>query len=303
MTTTGPRQSETATQLGGALSGLVRTMRPRHWVKNVVVLAAPLASGTLFEPPVLAAVGIAFVAFSLAASGVYIVNDIQDVDADRAHPIKCHRPIAAALVSPRLALTVAVALFVTAVGVSFLASVELVLVTVVYLAVQLAYCWGLKHQPVLDISIVASGFVLRAIAGGAAAGIVLSQWFLLTTAFGALFMVAGKRYAELQLAERTGAKIRKSLERYTASYLRFVWTLSATGVIMTYGLWAFQLSQTNHTRWPVISLMPFVLAILRYALDVDEGNGGEPEQIILSDRMLQALGGCLTLTFIAALYL
>jgi decaprenyl-phosphate phosphoribosyltransferase len=303
MTTTGPRQSETATQLGGALSGLVRTMRPRHWVKNVVVLAAPLASGTLFEPPVLAAVGIAFVAFSLAAAGVYIVNDIQDVDADRAHPIKCHRPIAAALVSPRLALTVAVALFVTAVGVSFLASVDLVLVTVVYLAVQLAYCWGLKHQPVLDISIVASGFVLRAIAGGAAAGIVLSQWFLLTTAFGALFMVAGKRYAELQLAERTGAKIRKSLERYTASYLRFVWTLSATGVIMTYGLWAFQLSQTNHTRWPVISLVPFVLAIMRYALDVDEGNGGEPEQIILSDRMLQALGGCLTLTFIAALYL
>jgi decaprenyl-phosphate phosphoribosyltransferase len=303
MTTTGPRQSETATQLGGALSGLVRTMRPRHWVKNVVVLAAPLASGTLFEPPVLAAVGIAFVAFSLAAAGVYIVNDIQDVDADRAHPIKCHRPIAAALVSPRLALTVAVALFVTAVGVSFLASVELVLVTVVYLAVQLSYCWGLKHQPVLDISIVASGFVLRAIAGGAAAGIVLSQWFLLTTAFGALFMVAGKRYAELQLAERTGAKIRKSLERYTASYLRFVWTLSATGVIMTYGLWAFQLSQSNHTRWPVISLVPFVLAILCYALDVDEGNGGEPEQIILSDRMLQALGGCLTLTFIAALYL
>jgi decaprenyl-phosphate phosphoribosyltransferase len=303
MTTTGPRQSETATQLGGALSGLVRTMRPRHWVKNVVVLAAPLASGTLFEPPVLAAVGIAFVVFSLAAAGVYIVNDIQDVDADRAHPIKCHRPIAAALVSPRLALTVAVALFVTAVGVSFLASVELVLVTVVYLAVQLSYCWGLKHQPVLDISIVASGFVLRAIAGGAAAGIVLSQWFLLTTAFGALFMVAGKRYAELQLAERTGAKIRKSLERYTASYLRFVWTLSATGVIMTYGLWAFQLSQSNHSRWPVISLVPFVLAILRYALDVDEGNGGEPEQIILSDRTLQALGGCLTLTLIAALYL
>jgi decaprenyl-phosphate phosphoribosyltransferase len=303
MTTTGPTQSETGTQLGGALSGLVRTMRPRHWVKNVVVLAAPAASGTLFEPPVLAAVGIAFVAFSLAASGVYIVNDIQDVEADRAHPTKCHRPIAAALVSPRLALMVAVALFVTAVGASFLASVELVLVTVVYLAVQLSYCWGLKHQPVLDISIVASGFVLRAIAGGAAAGIVLSQWFLLTTAFGALFMVAGKRSAELQLAERTGAKIRKSLERYTASYLRFVWTLSATGVIMTYGLWAFQLSQTSHSRWPVISLVPFVLAIMRYALDVDGGNGGEPEEIILSDRTLQALGGCLILTLIAALYL
>ena len=303
MTTSGPRQRETDTPFGSSLPGLVRTLRPRQWVKNVVVLAAPLAGGTLFEPRVLAAVGIAFVAFTLAASGVYLVNDVYDIDADRTHPTKCHRPIAAGLVSPRLALAVAVVLFVSAVEVSFLASVELVLVTVVYLAVQLAYCWGLKHQPVVDISIVVSGFVLRAIAGGAAAGIVLSQWFLLTTAFGALFMVAGKRYAELQLAKRTGARIRKSLERYTASYLRFVWTLSATGVIITYGLWAFQLSQTNHSRWPVISLVPLALAILRYAMEVDGGNGGEPEEIILNDRVLQVLSGGLLLTFIAATYL
>src|SRR5947209_1426417 len=303
MTTTGPRQREAATRFGGALSGLVLTMRPRQWVKNVVVLAAPLAGGTLFEPRVLVAVGVTFVAFTLAASGVYIVNDIHDLAADRAHPTKRHRPIAAGLVSPRLASAVAVVLLVTAVGVSFLASVNLALVTGIYLAVQLSYCWGLKHQPVVDISIVASGLLLRAIAGGAAAGIMLSQWFLLTTAFGALFMVAGKRYAELQLAERTGAKIRKSLERYTASYLRFVWTLSATVVIMTYGLWAFQLSQSDHSRWPVISLVPFILAILRYAMKVDGGNGGEPEEIILSDRVLQVLGGCLVLTFIGAVYL
>ena len=303
MTTTGPRQWEAAARFGGALSGLILTMRPRQWVKNVLVLAAPLAGGTLLEPHVLTAVGITFVAFTLAASGVYIVNDIHDVDADRAHPTKCHRPIAAGLVSPRLASAVAVVLFLTALGVSFLASVELALVTAIYLTVQLSYCWGLKHQPVVDISIVASGLLLRAIAGGAAAGIVLSQWFLLTTAFGALFMVAGKRYAELRLAERTGAKIRKSLERYTASYLRFVWTLSATVVITTYGLWAFQLSQSDHSRWPVISLVPFILAILRYAMEVDGGNGGEPEEIILSDRVLQVLGGCLILTFIAAVYL
>jgi decaprenyl-phosphate phosphoribosyltransferase len=113
----------------------------------------------------------------------------------------------------------------------------------------------------------------------------------------------GKRYAELQLAERTGARIRKSLERYTASYLRFVWTLSATGVIITYGLWAFQLNQTNHSRWPVISLVPLALAILRYAMEVDGGNGGEPEEIILNDRVLQVLSSGLLLTFIAATYL
>jgi len=289
MTTIVP-QPQTSARSGTVLGGLVRTMRPRQWVKNVLVLAAPFAGGTIFQLPVLAAVGIAFVAFSLAASGVYLVNDVQDVEADRAHPTKRHRPIAAGVVSPRLALAVAVALFGTAIGVSFLASTDLVWVTVVYIAVQLAYCWWLKHQPVVDISIVASGFLLRAIAGGAAAEIALSQWFLLAAAFGSLFMVAGKRYAEIRLAERTGAKIRKSLDRYTASYLRFVWTLSATGVIMMYGLWAFQLSQTNHSRWPVISLVPFVVAVLRYAVDVDGGNGGEPEEIVLHDRVLQVLG-------------
>jgi decaprenyl-phosphate phosphoribosyltransferase len=267
------------------------------------VLAAPFAGGVLFHLQALVAVGIAFVAFSLAASGVYLVNDVQDLEADRAHPTKRNRPIAAGVVAPQLALTVAGVLFAAALVTSFVASTDLAIVTAVYIAVQLSYCWWLKHQPVVDISIVASGFLLRAIAGGAAAQIALSQWFLLTTAFGSLFMVAGKRYAEIRLAERTGAKIRKSLERYTSSYLRFVWTLSATGVIMTYGLWAFQLSQANHSRWPVISLVPFVVAVLRYAVDVDNGNGGEPEDIALGDRVLQILGACLVFTLIAAVYL
>ncbi len=283
--------------------GLVRAMRPRQWLKNVLVLAAPFAGGYLFQLHVLTAVGIAFVAFSLAASGVYLVNDVQDVEADRAHPTKRNRPIAAGVVPPRLALTVAMLLFVASLGVSFLASADLAIVTAIYIAVQVSYCLWLKHQPVVDIAIVASGFLLRAIAGGAAAGIELSQWFLLVAAFGSLFMVAGKRYAEIRLAERTGAKIRKSLERYTASYLRFVWTLSATVLIMTYGLWAFQLSQINHSRWPIISLVPFVVAVLRYAVDVDGGNGGEPEEIALGDRVLQVLGGCLVLTLTAAVYL
>jgi decaprenyl-phosphate phosphoribosyltransferase len=278
-------------------------MRPRQWVKNVLVLAAPFAGGFLFQVHVLAQVAVAFVAFSLAASGVYLVNDVKDVEADRAHPTKRNRPIAAGVVAPQLALTVAGLLFVAALGVSLLASADLAIVTVVYITVQLSYCFWLKHQPVVDIAIVASGFLLRAIAGGAAAGIELSQWFLLVAAFGSLFMVAGKRYAEIRLAERTGAKIRKSLERYTASYLRFVWTSSATILIMTYGLWAFQLSQANHSRWPVISLVPFVVAVLRYAVDVDSGNAGEPEEIALGDRVLQVLGACLVGTLIAAVYL
>jgi decaprenyl-phosphate phosphoribosyltransferase len=193
-----------------------------------------------------------------------------------------------------------VVLLAAALALAALATVELAIVLGAYVAVQLAYCFWLKHQAVLDICIVASGFLLRAIAGGAAAGIALSQWFLLVAGFGSLFMVAGKRYAEMMLAERTGAKIRKSLESYSASYLRFVWALSATVLITTYSLWAFDIGLVQHSRmWSVISIVPFVIAVLRYAVDVDAGNGGEPDEIALGDRVLQVLAvlwvGTLTL--------
>lgn len=283
--------------------GLLKTMRPRQWVKNVLVLAAPFASGDLFMPGIAVNLAIAFVAFSLAASGVYLVNDANDVVADRAHPTKRNRPIAAGIVPPALALVLAVVLLAGALALSLLASVQLLIVLAVYVAVQLAYCFWLKHQPVLDICIVASGFLLRAIAGGAAAGIPLSQWFLLAAGFGSLFMVAGKRYAEMMLSERTGAKIRKSLESYSSSYLRFVWALSATVLITTYCLWAFEIREAQHnTVWSVISIVPFVIAVLRYSVDVDGGNGGEPEEIALGDRVLQVLAFAWIGSLVLAVY-
>jgi decaprenyl-phosphate phosphoribosyltransferase len=198
---------------------------------------------------------------------------------------------------------VAVVLLLAALGLTLLASPQLGIVLAVYVTVQLSYCFWLKHQPVLDICIVASGFLLRAIAGGAATGIPLSQWFLLVAGFGSLFMVAGKRYAEMMLAERTGAKIRRSLESYTASYLRFVWALSATVSITTYCLWAFAIGEEQHNQtWSVISIVPFVVAVLRYAVDVDSGNGGEPEEIALGDRVLQVLALAWVATLTLAVY-
>lgn len=269
--------------------GIVKAVRPRQWVKNVLVLAAPLAAGSVMHIDVLAAVALAFVVFCMAASGIYLVNDAMDVEADRAHPTKRFRPIAAGVLPVNLAYTMAVALLFGSIALSFVANWQLAVVIAVYIGIQLAYCFGLKHQAVLDICIVSSGFLIRAIAGGVAAGIPLSQWFLLIMAFGSLFMAAGKRYAELRLAERTGAKIRKSLEYYTGTYLRFVWTLSATAVVLCYGLWAFERDQVNGTNWFAISMVPFTIAILRYAVDVDGGEAGEPEEIALGDRVLQLL--------------
>jgi decaprenyl-phosphate phosphoribosyltransferase len=260
---------------------------------------AALGGGAHFDLSVLYKVSIAFVVFCMAASSIYLINDARDVEADRAHPTKQFRPIAAGVLPVGMAYGIATVLAVACLAISWWVTPKLALVMAVYLAIQLAYCFGLKHQAVLDICILSSGFLIRAIAGGVAGGIPLSQWFLLVMAFGSLFMAAGKRYAELQLAERTGAKIRKSLENYTSTYLTFVWTLSATAVVVCYGLWAFE-RDGDGGSWFVISMVPFTIAILRYAVDVDGGMAGEPEDIALRDRVLQLLALAWIGTVIAA---
>ncbi len=291
---------------GNLFSAIIKAIRPRQWVKNLLVFAAPLAAlggdARYDYRDVLFKVAFAFVMFCMAASAIYLVNDARDVEADRAHPTKRYRPIAAGVLPVGLAYGIAAALGVGCLAGSWLLTPQLAVVMAAYLAIQLAYCFGLKHQPVLDICIVSSGFLIRAIAGGVAAGIPLSQWFLLVMAFGSLFMAAGKRYAELQLAERTGAKIRKSLESYTSTYLTFVWTLSATAVVLCYGLWAFE-QDGGGGSWYVISMIPFTIAILRYAVDVDGGLAGEPEEIALGDRVLQLLALAWIGTVIAAVVL
>lgn len=289
--------------------GMFKALRPKQWVKNSLVLAAPLAAGAdaLFHTRTMLDVVLAFVVFCLAASSIYLINDARDVDADRAHPTKRFRPIAAGVLPIQLAYIMAVVLIIAAVGLSFLASsgFGLAIVVSIYIALQLGYCFGWKHQPVIDIALVSSGFMLRAMAGGVAAGIELSQWFLLVAAFGSLFMAAGKRYAEMLLAERTGAKIRRSLQGYTPTYLRFVWTLAATAVVMCYALWGFQLAGEAEGAagiWYQVSMVPFTIAILRFAADVDRGQGGAPDEMALSDRVLQILALAWVACIVMAVY-
>ncbi|TKJ16728.1 phosphoribose diphosphate--decaprenyl-phosphate phosphoribosyltransferase [Blastococcus sp. CCUG 61487] len=271
--------------------GLVRALRPRQWVKNVLVLAVPLAAGEIFNPDVMGPTAIAFVLFCLSASGVYLVNDSIDVEEDRRHPRKRFRPIAAGIVPRWLAVAMAVVLIAVALTAAVLLTrPELALVLGSYVVIQLAYCVFLKNQPVIDLAVVASGFLLRGIAGGVAAGLLLSQWFLLVAAFGSLFMVAGKRYSELVLVG-DAAQTRQTLKEYSASYLRFVWSLSAGVAVTAYSLWAFEMGEVQEgIPWSTISIAPFVMAILRYAVDVDKGAAGAPEEIVLRDRVLLCLG-------------
>ncbi|MEJ7743379.1 MAG: decaprenyl-phosphate phosphoribosyltransferase [Nocardioidaceae bacterium] len=282
---------------------VVRAARPRQWVKNLLVLAAPTLGGRIGDVDVLVAACIAFVAFCLAASGIYFINDVRDIAEDRAHPTKRFRAIAAGEVSTRLAVGIGVSLLLLGLAISLAANWQLFAVIATYEAVSITYCLALKDEPVLDIAIIASGFLLRAVAGGAAAGIDLSQWFLLAASFGSLFMAAGKRYSEVLMVETGNTSTRRSLSGYSASYLRFVWSVAAAILIMTYGLWAFEIREVAGTPWAAISIAPFVLAVLRYAVDVDAGRAGAPEEIALSDRVLQALA-VVWLTLVAiAVYL
>jgi decaprenyl-phosphate phosphoribosyltransferase len=269
----------------------VRAVRPRQWLKNLLVLAAPLAAGKLFEPAILRGAALAFVAFCLVSASVYLVNDVRDVEEDRLHPTKRFRPIAAGELKPATALALATVLGACGLALGFLVSAPLGITMLVYVSLQLLYSAYLKHLPVVDLAMVASAFLLRAIAGGVATGIPLSQWFLLVAAFGSFFMVAGKRYSEMK-ALGGEAGTRRSLTRYSESYLRFAWMLAAVMVLISYSLWAFENGGNGALGipWTAISIAPFTLGLLQYALEVDAGTAGEPEEVVLHDHVLQGLG-------------
>ena len=171
--------SETLERPVSRLPAPIRALRPRQWVKNVLVVLAPLAAGWLFRPEVLRGVALAFIAFCLVSSAVYLLNDIRDVEEDRLHPKKRFRPIAAGELSVPVAAVMAIVLGLGGLTLGYLVDPALAITLVVYVVIQILYSTVLKHLPVIDLAVVSSGFLLRAIAGGVAIGVPLSQWFLL----------------------------------------------------------------------------------------------------------------------------
>ncbi|MEV4785771.1 decaprenyl-phosphate phosphoribosyltransferase [Streptomyces tuirus] len=279
---------------GGLPAGLLRTARPKQWVKNVLVVAAPAAAGELFSRHALVQLALVFVLFTACAAAVYLVNDARDADADRAHPVKRHRPVAAGQVPVPVAYAVGGCLGVLApAAAAWLCGPAVAALLTAYLAMQLAYCISLKHVLVVDLAVVTTGFLMRAMIGGLALGIPLSRWFLITTGFGALFMVSAKRYSEaVQMAGKAGAT-RALLTEYTTGYLRFVWQLAAGVAVLGYCLWAMEEGGVPHTSvlpWRQLSMVAFILAILRYAVFADRGTAGEPEDVVLRDRALALIG-------------
>ena len=286
------------------LRAALRTARPKQWAKNVLVFAAPAAAGVLDQGDEVLRTLVAFVAFCLAASGTYLLNDAADAEADRLHPVKRERPIAAGHLEPGLARGIAIALIAVALVITApINDGKLTVVVAAYVAVTLAYTLWLKHEPVIDLVAVASGFVFRAIAGGVATDVPISDWFLIVAGAGSLFIVTGKRHAEqVELGSDSFAH-RSTLGAYSTAYLGYVRAVASGVMITAYCLWAFEnASKTGDTTWFRLSIVPLVIAVLRYALVIERGGGGAPEEVVLGDRVLQVLGLLWIITFLIGVW-
>lgn len=267
---------------------VVRLLRPRQWVKNLLVFAAPAAAGVLDQADDLVRTTLLFAAFCLAASGTYCINDAADADADRTHPRKRFRPVAAGEISVPGAVALGAALLVAGVAVAALTGGwPTAGIVLLYVAVTTAYTLWLKHQAVVDIVVVASGFVVRAVAGVVGTDLPLSDWYLIVASFGSLFLVAGKRSTELNLGDGAGEH-RKALVSYSPPFLLFVRAVSAGITLLAYCLWAFERADLADGGFPwfQLSIVPFTTAILRYALVHSMEEHAGPEEIVLGDRTL-----------------
>jgi decaprenyl-phosphate phosphoribosyltransferase len=272
----------------GGLRAWIRVARPRQWTKNLLLFAAPLAAAALGRPGVLGRVSLAFVAFCLLASGAYLINDVRDAGEDRRHPVKRHRPVASGAIAPGQALLVGIATMLLGLGLALSISPALLAAAGGYALLNAAYTGFLRRIAVADICAIAGAFVVRALAGGIAAGVPNSRWFVVVVSFAALFVAAGKRYADF--LDSPARRSRPVLDQYTEEFLRLVIAVSAAVALGAYCLWAFAGPHSAAPPWREMTIVPFTAAMLRYGLLVSAGQAGAPEQVLFRDGFMQLLG-------------
>ena len=266
----------------------------------MLVFAAPAAAGWIDRPGIAVEAAGALVVLCMISSATYLVNDVRDREQDREHPRKRLRPVAAGELSPRAALWIAAALAVSGIALASAITPGLGVLACGYLALTASYSLWLRRVVVLDILVVAAGFVIRALAGGVATDIYLSRWFVIVTACCAIFLVAAKRYAELRAHSGAGPA-RATLRRYSLGRLRaHARRSAATAAVVAYTSWAF--TRPDHIAWYGLSIVPLVLWLGRYSMLIGKGGGQAPEELILRDRMLLALGVAWSVLFLGGVY-
>jgi decaprenyl-phosphate phosphoribosyltransferase len=287
-------------------AALLKLARPKQWAKNVLVFAAPAAAGVLDNHEFALDAAIAFACFCLAAAGTYYINDASDAESDRLHPTKARRPVASGVVPVPVAYAGGVLLVAASIALALIVNGDLALTVGGYIVLTTTYSKVLKHVAVVDLVAVAAGFVLRAVGGAVATDQPISDWFFIVTSFGALFMISGKRAAEAKEMGDGAGDFRSVLAAYSTTYTAYLRSVTSGAVLVAYCLWAFEKADTVAASvtvpWYQLSILPFVMAVLRYALVLDQGRGSAPEEIILGDRPLQLIGVAWAVVFAIGVY-
>lgn len=288
----------------------IRLARPEDWVKNLFVLLPIFFAGHLTHVSYWGKGGMAFLAFCLAAGGIYCINDIRDARADRRHPHKRLRPVAARSVTPRNAAILAATMAVAAVAMASLlpecSRYGFLICLGIYLLLNIAYTLLLKRVVLLDVTVIAVGFVLRVIGGGVATGIWVSQWIVMMTFLLALFLALGKRRDDALLFERTGKCVRPSIERYSVRFLNYAIPLTAAITVVCYIMYTMSPDVIGRMGTPYLYVTSlFVLGgILRYMqIVLVKGRGGNPVANLYRDRILQCCIAGWVLSFVVIIYL
>jgi len=280
-------------------------IRPRQWVKNVFIFAPLVFAGRLLDPHAALLAVLTFAAFCILSSAVYLANDVRDREADRRHPVKCRRPVAAGEISPVEASAASVLFAVAALGLSYRIGPGVAAVAAVYLAMNVAYSFGLKRVVILDVMIVASGFLLRAWAGALAVDVAISHWLVLCTGLLALFLGFVKRRQEIATLAG-GVSTRPILREYSLPFLDQMIGIVTGATVVAYALYAFspEIAQKLGTQHMGLTI-PFVLfGIFRYLYLVHQrGEGENPTALFLNDRPLLAAVAFWAASVVVALYI
>jgi decaprenyl-phosphate phosphoribosyltransferase len=274
----------------------ITLLRPRQWVKNGLVFAAPLFAAHLGDRAAMGRTAIAFVAFCLASSSAYVYNDASDAAADRLHPFKARRPVASGDVTTTEAYILAAGLFIVAMLIGLFASFYVAVAVAAYCALMVAYCeWG-RQRPPLDVFFIAGGFLLRAVAGAAAAHVPTSPWFLALTILLALMLGFGKRRADLALMGTAAAQTRETLATYTTAMLDQVLSVLAASIIVLYAIYAVGISRRLNSGDMIITWPLVVLGVIRY-MQISHTSTRPPDELLVSDRVI--LGSVLAYGLVA----
>lgn len=264
----------------------IKLLRPKQWLKNLMLLFPPFLGGILLQNLLFPAIILPFMIFCFASSSVYIINDAVDCNADRHHPTKRFRPLPSGEVTTGVALLIAALLLVSAIYLANLITIKFMAFLLSYLLISVGYSLFLKNYPVVDIFCIASGFIFRLLAGGEAFNIVISEWLFLTVFLLALFLSTGKRYSEKNVLGCEAGLHRKALSAYPDGFLDGLLFMTGSAVLVTYSMYVI----SRHSSLLLYTVPLCCLGLLRYILRVQSGMGGDPTESLLKDSPLMVIG-------------